>query len=299
MQIVDVIQNTLPWLIWKKDRNSASEYPILEGKSPYKTKYELFLEKTGRFQPSNEDKSYIFNKGHETEALIREEFLKLTNVEMIPLCVAHKNYDYIIASLDGFDKNLGILEAKFTGKEVLKRAKEGDIPDHHYSQMQYQMFVTGIDQGVWFGHNGESEGVIVEVKHNKDYTNRILDTVEEFRRDIKEGRTPALTEKDYLIPENDELLHELRIAKEYAENAKLNFERLKEQVISTYKHSKISGAGLKLYKTTRQGTLNLLKVPEIEEIVNSTKETLKAEYLEQFRSAPTDSWVLKIDQKKG
>jgi putative phage-type endonuclease len=298
MQIVEIVQGTDLWHSFRLKGIGASEAPIIEGISPYRSKRDLFLEKTGKPTTSdNEDKSYIFALGHKTEGIIRKEFQDLMKVEMKPICVIHPKYDYLRASLDGFDPKHGVLEAKLVSQEVLKNAKNGEIPNHHYSQIQHQLEVTGADIAQYFAHDGKKNGALVEIRKNQEYINNLLDLEHAFWADVKNNNIPALSEMDYLVPENDELLRELRDAKEHAENTAMFYEELKAKIISTYGHSKIAGGGIKIFKSLRQGTLNLLKVPEIEKAANEIKEKLDLEYLEKFRSKSSESWTVKIDQK--
>ena len=297
MITVDLKQGSPEWLEWRKNGLGGSDAPVVEGVSPYRSKRDLFLEKTGKPRVEDDSKDFIFSMGHKTEGIIRKQFQELMNVEMLPVCLVHSQFDYIRVSLDGFDSKHGVLEAKLVGKEVLEKARNGEIPKHHFSQMQYQLFASGTDIGSYFCHDGKKDGVLIEVRQNKLYTDILIDLVHEFWRDIQEGKIPPLSDMDYLIPEDEKLLKQLRDAKEFAENAEIEFERMKEIVINTYGHPKIAGGGVKIFKSTRQGSLNLLKVPEIEQVVDQIKKTLKADYLEKFRSKSSESWTVRIETK--
>lgn len=209
MQIVELDQNSEAWLEWRKAGIGASEAPVVEGISPYRTIRDLFLEKKGVPRIEDEDKSYIFSLGHKTEGLIRKEFQDLMKVEMNPICLVHPEFGYIRASLDGFDPKFGVLEAKLVGQDVLKNARNGVIPKHHYSQMQHQMETAGCDISQYFAHDGKKSGVLVEVKADKEYIKRLLDLEHNFWRDVQENRIPPLSDRDYLIPEDQELLKAL------------------------------------------------------------------------------------------
>lgn len=295
--LVSLEQNSPEWMVWRKDGIGGSDAPVVEGLSPYRTKRQLFFEKSGKsVLEDDESKKFIFDKGHKVEGMVRKEFEALVGAEMSPVCMEHSEFKYLRASLDGLDSKYGVLEAKLVGKEDLQAAREGNIPVHHYSQMQHQFAVSGADIGQWFGHDGKKAGVLLEVRPNQEYIKRLLDKEHQFWSDLKAGKTPELSERDYLEPEDTTLLKELRDAKELAENAALAFERLKEFVVNTYGgHPKIAGGGIIMFKSTRQGSLNLLKVPEVSQAAESIKTSLKPEYLETFRGKGSESWTVKIN----
>jgi predicted phage-related endonuclease len=237
---------------------------------------------------------FIFGQGHKVESIIRKEFQDLVGVEMNPVCMIHDKIDFIRASLDGFHPSKGVLEAKLVGKEVLQKALDGEIPTHHFSQIQHQLLVTGADIAQWYGHDGKKNGALVEVRRNEDYIKHLVYAETNFWEDVQAGRVPALSEMDYLEPENTVLLQELRELKELAENAKAQYESLKENIVNVYHHNRIAGAGVKLFKTQRQGTLNVMNIPEISKAVAEAKAKLTEEYIESFRGKGTEVWNIKI-----
>lgn len=297
---VQLTQGTPEWNAWRLQGIGGSDAPVIDGSSPYRTLRELFFEKTGKGASSEEDESkeFIFAKGHKTEALIRKQFQDRMNVEIKPICFQHGKFDYLRASLDGFDSTHGVLEAKLVGKEVLEKAtNEGEIPTFHYTQMQHQFLVSGADVGNWFGHDGKKNGIVVPIRADMEFIKRLEEREHRFWEDVKNGKIPALSDRDYLIPEDQRLLVELRDAKELAENAQTQYETLRAQAVQLYKHPKISGGGLKIFKVIRQGSLDLMAIPEIVAAVDGARETLKPEYLEGFRKKGSESWTVRIDTK--
>ncbi len=295
-KVKDIIQGSDSWKAFRMQGIGGSDAPAVMNNSPYKTPLQLYREKAGlKNELDEEDNEYIFAKGHATEKLIRKEFQDLMKVEMNPICVIHDRYDFIQASLDGYDEKLGVLEAKLVGKEVLKAALEkAEIPAHHYTQIQHQLAVTGSDIAQWFGHNGKDQGALVEVRADKKYIANMI-TYEELFWDMVRTRTaPPLSERDYLIPDDESLLNELRDAKELAENASLAYEAMKSKVLEVYKHPKIAGAGLKIYRTIRDGSLSVKDIPEVKDILMK----LPQDYLDKFKGKGSTSYTVRFNKEK-
>jgi putative phage-type endonuclease len=308
---VDLVQGSPEWHKWRKTGIGGSDAPVIEGTSPYKTPRTLMLEKLGTISEDEDGNDFIFAKGHKTETMIRKQFRELAGVEMVPFCAQHSKFDYIKASLDGFDSKLGVLEAKLVGADVISLArKDGTIPKHHYTQIQHQLEVTGCDVAQWFGHDGKKAGVIVPVTYDKEFVKRLLDMEHGFWANLKAGTIPALTERDYLYPEDLKLLADLREMKELSENAALQFDELKKN-LDSYGHNKVAGAGVKAFKVTKQGAVKWASIPEVAEAqakieksmseglaeVERIKNNLKPEYVEKFRSAPSSYWSVIMDKK--
>lgn len=308
MRVVNVAQSSPEWLEFRRQGIGSSDAPVIEGNSPYRTPLQLFQEKRGQSVEAEEDdsKEFIFAKGHKTEILIRTQFAELTGVEMNPLCLIHPKLDHVRASLDGFDPNkYGVLEAKLIGREVLERARSAKrmkiserIPAHHYTQIQHELACADVDLAHWFGHDGSKSGVLLEIRRDKKYIAQLLEKENRFWEAVQKGETPALSEMDYLVPDDLSLLTELREAKELMENAALNYEALKERVTSLYNHPRIAGGGIKLIRATRAGSLNLMTVPEIKAAVEKAGKKLKPEYLEQYRGKGSSYWTIRIDAPK-
>jgi len=292
---VPLVQGSQAWHEWRLQGIGGSDAAVINGTSPYRTPRELFLEKTGQaVAEDDKSKEFIFAKGHRTEALIRSEFQKKINSEILPVCFQHPKFSHFRASLDGFNAKHGVLEAKLVGKEVLKSASDGVIPKHHFTQMQHQLLVTGADIGNWFGHDGKKNGVVVPIRADLKFIKLLEDLENRFWEDVQSKKAPPLTEQDYLVPDDLKLLIELREAKELAENAEANYKAIREHAVNFYNHPKIAGAGIKLFKVNRAGSLELKSVPEIA----SALAKLDEEYLESFRKKGSESWTIQIEKKR-
>jgi putative phage-type endonuclease len=303
-QIIPVVQGTPEWHAWRKTGFGGSDAPVIEGISPYKTLRELFADKRTPAVVEDESKQFIFSLGKKTEAKVRYEIIKLVFektgfvIELNQECVRHPDFPYVLASLDGYDSHLQIIEAKLVGKDDLKEAaKNGNIPAHHYSQIMHQIWAKQCEVARWCGHDGKDGRVYLEIKRNEEYLKRYSDKVHKTWMDLKAGLVPPLTERDY--KEIDEArMQELRDAKEAYANAETYYELIKKGIIEEFgDHPKLAGAGVKLFKVKKAGSLKLLDVPEIAAACEKVQGKLDENYLEKFRSKGSESWTVNISKK--
>lgn len=273
-----ITQGTPEWLDWRMTRMTASDQAANQGESPYKTKRDLWFEKAGLGEPDDEDRSYIYRRGHETEVQLRELFSAHTKVEIKPTCF--EKGDIYGASLDGYDKPLGVFEAKLVGKEALKTAKDkGEIPRHHWIQIQAQLHASDSDKAFWGGMAPKTKGgVVVEFGRDEKFIKKMCQDTEVFWESLKTNKPPELTAQDTLFITDPEqtalfvLLHELKVRKELIES---EYDDLDKTVKAFAKHAKVRCGNITVSDVNRAGSIDYGSIPEIKK--------LPPEYLETFR----------------
>lgn len=277
MKIVSHEQGTPAWLRWRKSGIGGSDAAAIRNKSPYMTAYELFMDKTSRSVKKDEsDSEFIFSRGHATEEMLRGEIFALTGKHMTPICVEHPVHDFQIASLDGYYPDLGILEAKLVGKKVLEDIKAGIIPAHHFIQVQHAMAATDeVDVTRYFAHDMGQNGVLLEIKADKEFQKKLTDDEFLFWERIKRLDPPPLTDDDFLIPEDLTDFKAIKKLKAKLDKAQAEYDAIADKLKNAYKHPKVSGAGVRITSITRTGNINYKSIPEIKK--------LDEEYLEKFR----------------
>lgn len=141
MKIVNgLVQGTPEWLEWRAGKFTASDAPAAMGASPYKTRQELVRELATGIRKDNSDKQWLFDRGHEAEALGRPIAEQIIGEELYPCCVEDDDY---AASLDGLTMDEKIIwECKLWSEEKAARVREGAIPDQDYWQCVHQMMTV-------------------------------------------------------------------------------------------------------------------------------------------------------------
>lgn len=138
----------------------GSDAAIVLGISPYKTKYELWEEKTG--QRKNEFKgNEATDKGNRLEPLLfnlfKELYLQYQVIDTKDFSLSNKKCPFYRANLDGAlvdqDGRKGILELKTTtiqNKKMLDEWKDNKIPQNYYCQVLHYLACTGFEFAVLY-----------------------------------------------------------------------------------------------------------------------------------------------------
>lgn len=275
---VNIAQGSPEWHEWRRKGIGASDVAALFGLSPYKTARDLFMEKMGFGEVDEEDKSFIFQRGHEAEAQIRSLFKEHTNIDLEPTCFEK---GFFLASLDGYLKGTGTLEAKLVGKEVLKRlAQLEELPKHHEIQVQSQLFTSEEDKTFYGAVAPKVKGgVIVEVGRNEKLIKEIEIKGEQFQEALATGKIPDLTAQDIKFitdPVHRTLFEEYAVIKKKKSELDAQLESLESQVKSLADHPKVQCGEVYITSYERAGNIQYAKVPEL--------QGLTPEYLDQFRA---------------
>lgn len=118
----------------------------MAGVNPYKSRMQVFLEKTNQINEEEENEAMYW--GLELEPVVAREFQKREGVKVWRrnAVLQHPEYEWMLANIDRrvVGKKEG-LECK-TSNEFMKDKWDGEeIPDTYYLQCQHYMAVTGYE----------------------------------------------------------------------------------------------------------------------------------------------------------
>ncbi len=188
------------WLQWRRNGVGASDAPVIMGVSPWKTPYQLWMEKITGNSTQKENSSMERGKRLESEA--RDAFSNILKTDLQPKNVEHDSIRWLRASLDGIDPSGKIMvEIKCPNKNDHFVALNKMVPEKYWPQLQHQMLVTGLDQMYYVSYTGE-EIAWVNVKRDPAYVANLLEEEQQFWDCVLNQTAPDLTEKDYLDLEN-------------------------------------------------------------------------------------------------
>ncbi len=147
---------------WLADRTKGiggSDVGAICGVNKYSSARLVYLKKTGQYQDSEDEFSDAalerMHFGRMLEPIVANEYVRRTGNKVIvsPAMLAHKDYPWAIANVDRLivdDKGIpyGILECKTASEYMDDAWSEGDVPISYLYQLNWYLWVTGLEYGV-------------------------------------------------------------------------------------------------------------------------------------------------------
>ena len=133
------------WLRYRTMGIGGSDVSIIAGINPYKSVYQLWLEKTGQTEPDESENEYT-HFGTVLEPVIRREFMERTGLKIRQkhMLLQSEEHPFMLANLDGMinlNGKMCIFEAKTASAYKLDEWQSG-IPPEYMLQVQHYMAVT-------------------------------------------------------------------------------------------------------------------------------------------------------------
>lgn len=252
------------------------------GCNPWKTKHQLYLEKTANanYSPMNA----AMQRGLDLEPTARFQFTLMTGVHTEPAVFVK---DWQMASVDGISEDgTALIEIKCPGEKDHSLARFGKIPQHYYPQVQHQLEVCGLDKMYYFSFDGQ-EGLIVEVFRDQEFIDRMNASEWEFYQRLINKNPPEEEKPDFEI-RNDEHWQDCAARYVRCKRAIFDLEKeldyLKEQLVYMAADCNSKGCGVTVSKITIKGKVNFACIPELEKVD-----------LEKYREPSRDQWRVLID----
>lgn len=141
------------WQEYRKNQVGigGSDASVILGVNPFKSRFNLWLEKTGQIAPADLSNNEFVEWGNLLEPVIRKKFAQVTGFKVMRnnFVLQHDIYEWMVANVDGevIDpafSGKGILEIKTTSSHNKKEWEEG-CPVHYMAQVQHYLAVTGYE----------------------------------------------------------------------------------------------------------------------------------------------------------
>jgi putative phage-type endonuclease len=258
-------QGTPDWHRWRLQGIGASDAPVIMGDSRYRTPRTLWTIKTGK--AGEEPDHPAAQRGRDMESLARWVYEDRVGIQMEPLCLMHDRLDWMRASLDGisFDSAV-ILEIKCplsSGDHAL--ARDGQIPPHYRAQLQHQLEVSGAQEAHYWSFDGR-DGVLVRIRPEREYIQRLVAAEEAFWRKVIENRWPEDEEAE-LDRGGDAQWRtaatQYRAAKVRLAEASASEDAARKQLERLATARRTYGCGVEVLRSLRKGAINYAAVPEL------------------------------------
>ncbi len=249
--IIQLVQDSPEWHIFRSTHIGASEAAAVLGVCKYKTPYQLFLEKTNRTNGFSGNAYTEAGKLMEPKARAQYE-IEHDFVTMNPVVVEHDTHKMISASLDGLSEDQKIiLEIKYLSEASHNEAREGRVPAHYWPQVQHQLMCVPTAEELHYYSYRDGKGIKVVVKPDLKYQETLLQAELAFWELIKTDTHPPLTDKDAKLVYDDAIkliCKKLLSIKDTKDKEEI--EKLKAQIIELGKHQKVRCGNVLVSKTT-------------------------------------------------
>lgn len=170
---------------WLQTRNAGiggSDASVIVGLNPYKSPYQLWLEKTGQAEaPDLSGNQYIY-WGHKNEANIADWFEEDTGKKVRKLgTLRSRAHPFMLANVDRavMGEEAG-LEIKTAGVSQAKKWKGDEIPDAYYCQCLHYLAVTGADRWYIAVLIGGNEAIRKTVERNDEDIKALIEAERDF-----------------------------------------------------------------------------------------------------------------------
>jgi len=179
------------WLEERRKGIGGSDVAAIMGISPWKTAYQVYQEKRGEVKDWKGTEAMDWGK--RLEGPIRQWYSDTTgrSVRLPDKIMYHKEYPFMLASLDGYTDDRRVVEIK-TARSGHGWGEPGtnEIPDYYAVQCQEYMLVTGFEVADVPVSIGGGSPVLYEVPANPEVQQLILDACKEFWQRVQDGNPP-------------------------------------------------------------------------------------------------------------
>lgn len=210
------------WLANRTKGIGGSDVGAICGVNKYSSARLIYLKKTGQYQDGEDEFSDAalerMHFGHMLEPIVANEYARRTGNKVVvsPATLTHKDYPWAIANVDRLIVNdegipYGILECKTAGEFMDDAWSEGDVPISYLYQLNWYLWVTGLEYGAIACLVGGNKFYFYEVYRNDELLrDEILPKVDRFwNYHVKNLIEPELSgtdaDSEYVSNENSEV----------------------------------------------------------------------------------------------
>jgi len=223
MNVINVSQGSPEWAAWRSKGVTASEAAVVLGRSPYKTPWRLWAERTGAAIPEDLSANPFVQRGIALEDEVRQRFEARNGTILLPVCVESDEHPILRASLDGLSNEDEPVELKVPSDKVYREVaeqREQSLPYRLYwVQVQHQLYVTGAERG-WLVFDPCRQGSppleFVIDRDERFLSSELVPACLRFWEAVETGRAPLQDPKrDLYVPEGDALAQWRQAASQY------------------------------------------------------------------------------------
>jgi putative phage-type endonuclease len=284
MREINITQNTPEWHEFRARHVGASECAAILGLSKFKSREDLWKQKVGLGE--NQVDNEHMKRGRDLEPIVRDMINKKFGVRFKPAVFEHEQLNWLSASLDGWDEDFNIaLEIKAPGAKDHECAKLGVPPIHYFPQLQGIMLVCELSE-IQYASFFKDDLINIVVKRDQTFINDMLPKLEQFWDSVQNfiAPEPVITHKQ--LGDNEEwkrLAMDWRKCQQQKRDIEIREKDLRSALVLMSSNENAKGWGLKLTKISKRGSVQYVKIPELQGVD-----------LEKYRGTTSEYW--RIDE---
>ena len=223
MKVINVSQRSDAWRVWRAQGMSASEAATIMSRSPFKTPWRLYAEKTGLVLEQNLDTNPLVLAGLRQEPVALQHYEEQHDVLLLPLCGESERYPLMRASFDGLSEANEPVEIKCphetTFLDVLLNREQSAAYQLYWCQVQQQLLVADAQRGfLYFYHQGQT--VTFEIVRDDSFIKELISTAMDFWSSVKSRIEPDKDPvRDLFLPQGPAEQQWQQLAANYRQNA--------------------------------------------------------------------------------
>ena len=179
------------WLEERRKGIGASDCSAVMGINPWRTPYQVYLEKRGEIKSWSGNQQAAW--GLLMEPALRQFYSDATGRDvMLPNKIMYSTkHPYMLASLDGYTDDQRIVELK-TARSCRGWGESGtnQIPEHYALQVHHQMIVTGFKSADVVVSIAGGSPSIYTVEADKEISEMIIEACAKFWERVQSGNPP-------------------------------------------------------------------------------------------------------------
>ena len=257
MKLHQLEQGSPQWAAFRSEKIGASDISAISNLNSKCTPYQLWSQKLG-FETV--EVTYAMQEGHRIEDEAREWFHKKYGILVLPAVGTHDQNDWALASFDGLSEDKQtILEIKHVKQEFHEMACSGRVPEIYFAQVQWQMYVAGLDRAYYLSYKRENPAVVI-VHRDEDFISKAIPICEEFHRCVMDSTPPPLEDRDYIdVSDSLELTELAQRYKYYAAMEREHRDKanaIKDEMKELANDRNVKGSNFKLSKYMVAGRMD-------------------------------------------
>src|SRR5690554_2131903 len=232
MRILKLQQGTPEWHAARAKHFTASEAPVMMAASSKMKRNELLEMKALGTEKEISDyvQKFLFDKGHEMEALARPIVEELIGEELYPAVGVSECGEYL-ASFDGLTMMGDIVfEHKMWNESLAQSVRDEKLDPEYYWQLEHQLMVAEAEKAIFVVSDGTRENMVyMWYTPVRGRRGKLVKGWQQFRDDLSNFEPPAKAEP--VVGESPEDLPALLIKVEG---------QVKETNLATFKQTAIN-----------------------------------------------------------